>query len=384
MTSKKVVRYWIVLLFAPWLSVLALAAEPIPLAETPLKSPSTLSTPVATPAATPAPTPALSSSDQASSADSSATVAPLPQSTLVSKMPKGAAESNVLDDLVASLREGQPISTALKNELLQTADGQFVMGRFYEYGSYGVPVNGEKAYGLYRLAAESGQMQAALYCWNRCLPKTPQLGESIEKAAKAGDPTGLYLWSRWLGEQGRLAPADEYLVYAARAKEPNAIDVLYMQHFINWSANETDVNKAEAKLSRCIDEGLVVCQLLMGAFYQRHNDADKALYHYLQLVQLDYPLSRTYLYADEMDSLLARMPKDSLAILQSRVATALINHPQNELGAYRQFSGCKHQATYACVRKVVKRDSACMIDAFAETSFADFRQTTAYRQCLNQ
>lgn len=278
----------------------------------------------------------------------------------------------------------QPITSGLEQELLNDPDGQLILARFYEYGSYGLPLEGEKALSLYQRAAENGQMDAALYCWNRCLPKTTNLGEAIEKAAAAGDPAGLYLWSKWLADKGRLQDSDTALVKAARNGQVNAINELYLQHFINWSANETDVAKAEAKLLRCMDEGLVTCQLLLGAFYQRYNDADKALFHYLQLVQLDYPLSRTYLYADEMDALLERMSRASLSVLQSRVATALINHEKTQFDAYNRFKACGHQSTYACVRKVVKRDHACVVDAFVNSYFVDLRQTTAYRQCLNK
>lgn len=294
------------------------------------------------------------------------------------------AASTVHQQVAELITNQQPITPALEQELLNDPDGQLMLARFYEYGSYGLPIDGEKALILYQRAAENGQMAAALYCWNRCLPKTAQLGEAIEKEAKADNPAGLYLWSKWLADKGRLQDADAALVQAARKGQANAINELYLQHFINWSANETDASKAEAKLLRCVDEGLVTCQLLLGAFYQRYNDADKALFHYLQLVQLDYPLSRTYLYADEMDALLNRMPSESLSVLQSRVATALIHHEKTPFDVYSRFDACAHQATYACLRKVVKRDHACMIEAFAGSYFVDLRQTMAYRECLNQ
>lgn len=294
------------------------------------------------------------------------------------------AYSTPLTEATSQIVNGRSISQSQKQTLLQDPDGQFLLARFHEFGSYGFPLNGDAAFRLYQQAAENGQMSAALYCWDRCLHKTLKLGEAIQQAAEKGDPNGLYLWAKWLGEKGQLQAADDYLVKAARERQPNAINKLYLQHFINWSANQTDVDKAEAKLQKCVKEGLVTCQLLLGAFYQRHNDADKALFHYLQLVQLDYPLSRTYLYADEMDALLKRMPKDSLAILQSRVATALVAHPATEFDRYNQFKACQHQTTYACIRKVVKRDDACMISGFAGSYFAELRQTPAYRRCLNQ
>lgn len=295
-----------------------------------------------------------------------------------------AAASTPHDDVAKLIINQQPVPSSLKQALLNDPDGQLILARFYEFGSYGFSLNGEKALSLYQQAAENGQMEAALYCWDRCLPKTTKLGEAIKEAAGGGDPTGLYLWSKWLADKGLLAESDSALVQAARAGQADAINELYLQHFMDWSANETDVDKAEVKLLRCMDEGLVTCQLLLGAFYQRYNDADKALFHYLQLVQLDYPMSRTYLYADEMDALLARMPRDSLGVLQSRVATALIGHEDTQFDAYSRFKSCGHQATYSCLRKVVKRDHACMVGAFADSYFIDIRQSVAYRQCLNQ
>lgn len=299
-------------------------------------------------------------------------------------IPPAQAENVVTRQAAQIIQSGEPLTPSTITQLQNSADGRFLLAGLYEFGSYGVPLNGEKAFALYQRAAEAGQMQAALYCWDRCLVKTPAIIQAIADAAAADDADGLLLYARHHASLGNLAEADQYLLRAAKAGQWQAIAELYIQHFIDWSANETSQAPAEAKLKRCLNEGVVSCQLLLGAFYQRHGYSDKALLHYLQLVQLDYPLSRTYLYAEQMEGLLARMPVDSLVILQSQVATDLLHLARQGLEPYQAFMACDHQATYACVRKVVKRDAACRLNSLNRASQLQFRQTSVYQQCLNQ
>ncbi|MCW8884810.1 MAG: SEL1-like repeat protein [Motiliproteus sp.] len=295
------------------------------------------------------------------------------------------AQGSPLSQLSERLRSGVPVDDGLTQQLLDSADGMFALGWLYEHGSYGFPVRGETAYDYYQRAAEMGQMDAAHYCWWRCLHFTPALIKALRLSAEKGDPQGLYLHAMWQARQSgtALATADQNLVAAAKQKHPEAISELYMQHFLQWSGVKRSFDEAQEKLTRCADEGVVVCYLLLGALHQRHGNAEEALLNYLILQQLDYGTFRQYLSFSRLASLEQRLPSASLAVLHSRVATRLANHSATGFDVLDRFKVCASDATYSCVRALVKRDQVCMLGYFSDAEFAGFRQSAAYRDCMD-
>ncbi len=298
-------------------------------------------------------------------------------------LPLQAADAD-LYRLGEQLKSEGRVGAGLLPRMEQTADGLFLLGWLYEHGRYGVAANPDRARHYYQQAAERGQMDAAHYCWQRCLELTPAFVAALEQAGAASQPQALYLRSKWLAAQGgaALAQADQLLVAAARARQPDAISELYIQHFLNWSNSRRSFPAAEAKLKRCTDEGVGACYLLLALLYQRHGYAEQALLHYLILQQLDEGLAGRYLSAAQRQALEQRLPADSLAIVQSHVATRLATHPRTGFDRLDRFRVCATTATFACIRRVAQQDSACMAGYFASTYLFEFRKTTAYRRCL--
>ncbi len=268
--------------------------------------------------------------------------------------------------------------------LEQSADGLLLLGWLYEYGSYGVPVDGERAFGYYQQAAEQGQMDAAHYCWQRCLRFTPELRAAVQRAAVTDNSQALYLSAKLAGAEGNnLQIADRQLVAAARLMHPQAISDLYIQHFLDWSSRrQRSFESARDKLQRCSDEGVIACYLLLGALFQRHGDAEASLHNYLVLQQLDYGLSRMYLSAAGLEALEQRLPTDSLPVVRSRAATRLATHPRTGFDSIDRFAVCAPDATWNCIRTVRKRDPACMLGYFSPSLLSGFRETAYYRRCM--
>ena len=308
----------------------------------------------------------------------------LAQSLLLTMLLSTTAVASPLSQLSERLRSGVSVDASLLEQLQTSANGMFALGWLYEHGSYGFPVRGETAYDYYQKAAEMGQMDAAHYCWWRCLHFTPELISALRLAAERQDPQGLYLYAKWLARQGgeSLMVADKHLVAAAKLKQPEAISELYMQHFLQWSGVKRSFQEAQQKLHRCGNEGVVVCYLLQGALQQRHGNAEEALLNYLILQQLDYGMFRQYLSLARLSSLQQRLPKASLSVLHSRVATRLANHPATGFDVLDRFGVCSSDTTYSCIRALVKRDQVCMLGYFSKREFAGFRQSAAYRDCM--
>ncbi|MEH6628728.1 MAG: SEL1-like repeat protein [Motiliproteus sp.] len=294
------------------------------------------------------------------------------------------AGSLPLNSLAERIQSGVPVDDELLAQLQASPDGLFALAWLYENGVYGFALDGETAYQYYQKAAEQGQMDAAHYCWWRCLHFTPELVLSLRQAAAAQNPQALYLYSKWLTGQGgsNLSLADKQLVAAAKLKQPEAISELYLQHFLQWTSVKRSFEDADHKLQRCSNEGVVVCYLLLGALNQRHGNAEEALYYYLILQQLDYGMFRQYLSATRLSTLLQRMPFNSLPVVHSRVATRLSNHPATGFDVLDRFSACSSNATYDCIRSIVKRDQVCMLGYFVQGAFSGLRQSDAYRGCM--
>ncbi len=294
------------------------------------------------------------------------------------------AEPSSLNTLAERIQTGVPVDAGLLAQLQSSPDGLFALAWLYENGVYGFALDGETAYDYYQRAAEQGQMDAAHYCWWRCLHFTPELVLSLRQTAEAQNPQALYLYSKWLTGQGgsSLSLADQQLVAAAKLKQPEAISELYLQHFLQWTSVKRRFEDADRKLQRCSDEGVVVCYLLLGALNQRHGNAEEALYNYLILQQLDYGMFRQYLSATRLSTLLQRIPKNSLPVVHSRVATRLANHPATGFDVLDRFSACSNDATYGCIRRMVKRDQVCMLGYFARGAFSGLRQSDAYKGCM--
>ena len=301
--------------------------------------------------------------------------------------------STAVEKAAKKIITGGRIDPTLVSNLENSADGLFILGWFHEFGAYGFDVDAELAYQYYQKAAERGQMDAAHYCWQRCLNLTPAWLSAMKVVAGSHDvdtvranPQGLYLYAKWLLRQGgeALSLADKKLLDAAKLRQPQAINELYIQHFLQWSKAKRSFPEALRKLNRCADEGVVACYLLLGSLYQRHGYAQEALLNYLLLQQLDYGLFRNYLSASKLAELEKRLPKGSLPVVQSRVATRLATHPKTGFDAIDRFRVCSPNATYACIRKIVKRDPACMLSYFADSYFIGLRETSAYKNCMNK
>ena len=359
-------------------------------------------------------------------------VAPVRQSTVTAQnppvkrleVPNQSASANLSKFALKAAEQimvGGQIDSLVRSNLENSADGLFMLGWLYEFGGYGFSVNAGLAYEYYQRAAEQGQMDAAHYCWQRCLSMTPMWLAAMKSAAggngvdrnatsnngnatsnngnatsnngnaasnngnaASNNAQGLYLYSKWLVRQGgRALPlADKKLLSAAKLRQPQAINELYIQHFLQWSKSKRSFPEALKKLNRCADEGVVSCYLLLGSLYQRHGFAQEALLNYLLLQQLDYGLFRNYLSASKLTELEKRLPKDSLPVVLSRAATRLSTHPRTGFDAIDRFMVCSPNATYACIRKMVKRDPACMLSYFAESYFEGLRETDAYQNCM--
>ncbi len=303
-------------------------------------------------------------------------------SAYAAPLDKGYAQ--VLMNAGQQLRDNGQLSDRLLEDLQHSPDGLLLLAWLHEHGRYGVAKNGEKAFVYYQQAAEQGQMDAAHYCWRRCLHLTPALLEALQQAAAQGHPAALFMRSQWLAEQGaaELEAAGTMLVAAARGRQPEAISELYVQHFLDWSGQRRSLQEAETKLQRCTDEGIISCYLLLARFYERHGDAEAALKHYLVLQQLDYELARSYIYAENMRALEQRLPQDSLNVVRARAATRLVQHPRTGFDKVDRFAVCADDATYDCVRAVVKEDKACMLSHYADTYLAGLRQSRSYRRCM--
>lgn len=295
-----------------------------------------------------------------------------------------AEHAQVLNSAAQQLREQGQLTDKTLRDLQRSADGLLLLAWLHEHGRYGVHKDGEKAFAYYQQAAEQGQMEAAYYCWQRCLHLTPALLDALERAADNGDPAALFMRAQWLAEQSpeQLEEAGRMLLAAAKGRQLDALSELYVQHFLDWSSQRRSKAEAEAKLQRCADEGVISCYLLLARFYERHQDAEAALKHYLVLQQLDYDLARRYIYAESMAALEQRLPHDSLTLVRARAAVRLVQHPQTGFDKVDRFAVCADDATYDCVRAVVKEDKACMLSHYADTYLAGLRQSRNYRRCM--
>ncbi|MEH6471373.1 MAG: hypothetical protein V7752_08985 [Halopseudomonas sp.] len=283
-----------------------------------------------------------------------------------------------LSELVTQLKQGQVSDAALYGKGMQSADGLFLLGWLYQQGRYGVAKDPQRGRELIQQAAEKGQYDAMHYCWSHCLELTPQVLEQLRQGVERNQLQAVYLQSQLLGNDG-LQSADQLLLKAARQGHREAIGRLYANHFVDWAKQKRTLAEAEAKLQRCVDEGVTACYYLLGALYERHNNHQQALFYYQLLELVDPPLFQSYVEADHIAELLEYRPLPTLSVMRSRVASYLSQRSASGNDLIDRFQQCG--ADYPCIRRLSVADQQCLLSYFEASHLRDLRDSDGYRSC---
>ncbi|WP_207060838.1 hypothetical protein [Motiliproteus sp. SC1-56] len=293
-----------------------------------------------------------------------------------------ASAMATVEEAVEVLARGEVLSEAQRSELEADADGLFLLGWLHQQGRYGVEGDASRAQDYFLRAAAAGSADVLYYCWQRCLPSSEALERQVAAAASRDHPAALYLHAQALSAQGRQAQADDALLAAARLRFAPALEQLYVEHFLDWSAQRRDYADAEAKLRRCADEGLVVCYYLLGSFFERHRHHDEALEAYQVLALADPELFQRYLFADQLQVLAERQPLKTMSLVRARAAMELIRHPATEFDRLARFQFCADEASYTCAVRLSAADPACLPPLLELAARQAFRASPGYGACL--
>ncbi|MEH6649552.1 MAG: SEL1-like repeat protein [Motiliproteus sp.] len=290
--------------------------------------------------------------------------------------------------LVEQLKRGQVSDIALQGKGMQRADHLFLLGWLYDRGSYGVPQNRTYARQLLQQAAEKGQFDAMDYCWYHCLTLTPEVLQQLQRGVEGSHKQALYLQARLLrlpSENDDTGQRSQSLLTSAASQGLSAAsDQLFVDDFIDWSKDKRTLEQAEEKLELCVDQGRVVCYYLLGAFYQRHDYPQWALFYYQVLALVDPPLYRSYLSDADIAAIVSQRPQPNLEVVRSRAASYLSQRGPTGNPAIDRFQVCKQSAGLSCVESLSQAAEQCSLSYFENTHLRDLPASTGYQTCVAQ